>query len=236
NSTISGNRPNGGVGGIDNQGGSTSAVNVKNSIIAGNGNIGSQAVGFSSDLNGTFISQGYNLIGTSGARDTGFTNNVNNDQVGSSATPLDPKLGPLQNNGGSTFTHALLPGSPAIDQGSAATGGKADQRGLPRPDDDPFIPNASGGDGSDIGAFEVQAPTPTPTPTPTPLVCSMGFADCNGNPADGCEINWLTDNENCGSCGRSCSAGTHCSNGGCVANTPSPTPTPIPTCVNVAVP
>lgn len=27
----------------------------------------------------------------------------------------DPKLGPLQNNGGTTFTHALLPGSPAIN-------------------------------------------------------------------------------------------------------------------------
>src|SRR5437879_9956404 len=148
-----------------NQGGSTSAVNVKNSIIAGN--MGTNAAGFSSDLVGTFSSQGYNLIGTHGMRDTGFTNNVNNDQVGGdAAAPLDPKLGPLQNNGGSTFTHALLPGSPAIDQGSAATGGKADQRGLPRPDDDPFIPNASGGDGTDIGAFEVQAPTPTPTPTP----------------------------------------------------------------------
>ena len=30
----------------------------------------------------------------------------------------DPKLGPLQNNGGHTLTHALLPGSPAIDAGN----------------------------------------------------------------------------------------------------------------------
>src|SRR5437667_9128237 len=30
----------------------------------------------------------------------------------------DPMLGPLQNNGGHTFTHALLPGSPAIEAGN----------------------------------------------------------------------------------------------------------------------
>ena len=29
----------------------------------------------------------------------------------------DPVLGPLQDNGGPTFTHALLPDSPAIDAG-----------------------------------------------------------------------------------------------------------------------
>ena len=70
----------------------------------------------------------------------------------------DPLLGPLQNNGGPTFTQALLGGSPAIDQGKAL-GFTTDQRGLLRPADFPGIPNASGGDGSDgsdIGAFESQ--------------------------------------------------------------------------------
>jgi Concanavalin A-like lectin/glucanases superfamily/Calx-beta domain/Right handed beta helix region/Domain of unknown function DUF11/Domain of unknown function (DUF4214) len=71
-------------------------------------------------------------------------------------------------------------------------------------------------------------PTPTPTPTPTPLVCPTGFLDCNSNPADGCEIDGRTDNNNCGSCGNVCPAGTHCSGSGCVAN-PTPTPTPTPT-------
>jgi len=59
----------------------------------------------------------------------------------------DPMLGPLQDNGGPTETHALLPGSPAIDQvpveGCQVT---EDQRGEPRP----------AGDGCDVGAFERQ--------------------------------------------------------------------------------
>jgi CSLREA domain-containing protein len=70
----------------------------------------------------------------------------------------DPLLGPLQNNGGPTLTHALLPGSPAIDKGNSF-GLTTDQRGLTRPVDDSTISNAS--DGADIGAFEVQALVPT---------------------------------------------------------------------------
>ena len=38
-----------------------------------------------------------------------------------------------------------------------------DQRGLPRPVDDPAMANAIGGDGSDIGAYEVQTPAPPET-------------------------------------------------------------------------
>jgi hypothetical protein len=40
----------------------------------------------------------------------------------------DPKLGTLADNGGPTQTHALLPGSPAIDHGNNITGSGADQR------------------------------------------------------------------------------------------------------------
>jgi hypothetical protein len=65
----------------------------------------------------------------------------------------------LQDNGGPTFTRALRSGSPAIDKGSANS--RADQRGFPRPYDDPDIINPIPGDGSDIGAFEVQAPPST---------------------------------------------------------------------------
>ena len=78
---------------------------------------------------------------------------------------IDPVLAA---NGGPTATHALLPGSPAIDRGSAF-GALADQRGLPRPSDFPAIANALGGDGSDIGAFELQAPPPTQPPAPPTL-------------------------------------------------------------------
>jgi len=68
-------------------------------------------------------------------------------------------LGPLADNGGPTPTHALLPGSIAIDRGSSL-GATTDQRGLPRPSNFPEISDKEGGDGSDIGAFELQAPVP----------------------------------------------------------------------------
>jgi hypothetical protein len=63
----------------------------------------------------------------------------------------DPLLGPLADNGGPTQTHALLAGSPAIDQGWC-TG--LDQRGVRRPVNIPHVPNA--GNHCDIGAYEVQ--------------------------------------------------------------------------------
>ena len=71
---------------------------------------------------------------------------------------VDPLLGPLQDNGGPTKTHALLPGSPAMDKGYSS-GSVTDQRGFTRP---VGIANVKGGDGSDIGAFEVQVATGTP--------------------------------------------------------------------------
>src|SRR5439155_18199838 len=71
------------------------------------------------------------------------------DLVGSAAGPIDPKLGPLQNNGGPTLTMALLPGSPAIDAGDNTNAPPYDQRG-------PGFPRIVNGK-IDIGAFEVQA-------------------------------------------------------------------------------
>jgi hypothetical protein len=68
---------------------------------------------------------------------------------------VDPGLDPnLAANGGPTQTHALLAGSVAIDRGNAF-GATLDQRGSTRPSDS-AIANAAGGDGSDVGAFEVQ--------------------------------------------------------------------------------
>ncbi len=54
---------------------------------------------------------------------------------------------------GPTPTHALRFDSPALDAGHCG-GLTTDQRGLPRPIDDPSTLNAEGGDGSDIGAYE----------------------------------------------------------------------------------
>jgi hypothetical protein len=95
------------------------------------------------------ISLGYNISSDDGG---GVLTNAT-DKIST-----DPLLGPLQDNGGPTFTCALLPGSPAIDQGENFSGALYDQRGFGfvRTSDDPSIPNALGGDGTDIGAFEVQ--------------------------------------------------------------------------------
>ncbi len=67
----------------------------------------------------------------------------------------NPLLSPLRRNGGLTATMALTPTSPAIDSGSTF-GQSTDQRGDHRPVDFAGAPNATGGDGSDIGAFEIQ--------------------------------------------------------------------------------
>jgi hypothetical protein len=118
------------------------------------GSVGAEAQG--PDVAGAFISQGHNLVGR-GDGGLGLTNGSNGDLVGTSASPLDPRLGPLQCNGGFTPTHALLAGSPALDQGISC-GLATDQCGRPRVHDYGSIPNAVGGDGSDIGAFEADAP------------------------------------------------------------------------------
>src|SRR5438477_2112730 len=157
NSTISSNTATGGSGPSSNSGGGIAAlgtVNVKNSIIALN-----MASSSGPDVIGNFVSAGFNLIGKSDSGN-GFT--AATDQTGTVASPLDPKLDPnsLQNNGGPTKTIALLFGSPAIDKATSLglTGNlTTDQRGtgFKRAFDDTSIANAAGGDGTDIGAFEV---------------------------------------------------------------------------------
>ena len=49
------------------------------------------------------------------------TTDANGNFIGTSTDPIDPLLGPLQDNGGPTFTHALLAGSPALDAGDPAS-------------------------------------------------------------------------------------------------------------------
>jgi uncharacterized delta-60 repeat protein len=154
NSTISGNSVHGGPGGgIYNASG---IFNVKSSLIAMNtSSVSNQGT----DTGGSFVSAGFNLIRE---KDNGFGFTAATDQTGTVALPRDPKLDPngLQNNGGSTKTIALLAGSPAIDKGSSngLTGQlTTEQRGVGyvRRVDNPAIDNATGGDGVDIGAFEV---------------------------------------------------------------------------------
>ena len=138
---------------IDNTGtdGGDANVTVANSIFEappGQANFSNGSAAF-------FTSEGYNLgndaAGGDGAPGPGGVLSAFGD-----VRNTDPLLAPLQNNGGPTPTHALLPGSPAIDMGKSF-GATTDQRGKPRPFNNPTIPPASGGDNSDIGAFEVRA-------------------------------------------------------------------------------
>jgi hypothetical protein len=99
--------------------------------------------------NPVFQSLGHNLDSDGSS---GWVNGANGDVVGTSGSPINARLGALLDNGGLTLTHALLPGSPALNNGSCANANGAplaiDQRGYPRPQTT----------GCDIGAFENQAP------------------------------------------------------------------------------
>jgi hypothetical protein len=150
---------------------------AKNSIIANNN------ATTAPDCYSTITSEGYNLVGDNS--DCSFTATTG-DQVGTGASPIDPELSPLQDNGGPTFTLALMTGSPAIDAGNPATPGSggdaclgADQRGTTRPD----------GTHCDIGAFEGSVPwvqlAPVNTYTanntsslPGSFLCNQSQPDC----------------------------------------------------------
>jgi hypothetical protein len=104
---------------------------------------------------GTVTSLGYNLS----SDDAGGILTGPGDQINT-----DPLLGPLEDNGGPTSTHELLPGSPAINAGNPSF--------TPPPF---FDQRGSGFDRVvnsriDIGSFEVQEPTLTPTPSVPPTV------------------------------------------------------------------
>ena len=143
-------------------GAGTTALNIGSTILASadpdfnisisNTNGGSAAV----------MSQGYNLSddaagGGTGTAPGGFLNH--SGDIRNTNPLLDPSG--LKNNGGLTPTIALQATSPAIDQGKSNTifAIANDQRGEPRSFDDPNITNASGGDGSDIGAYEADVRT-----------------------------------------------------------------------------
>ena len=122
NVTVSDNTGTAGSGGISNVGAAVTLVNT----------IGANNLG--GDCSGAITSLGHNLDGDGSCGLSGP-----GDLSG-----VDPILGPLADNGGPTFTHALLPASMAIHAGDDTAAPATDQRGFPR-----FGP-------SDIGAFEVQ--------------------------------------------------------------------------------
>jgi len=134
NVTISGNSASDRGGGVATP--HDSLITLKNTILSGN------TAPAGPDCSGMLNSNGYNLI----QRIRGCT--VTGDQT-SNLYGKDPLLGPLQDNGGATFTRALLPGSPAIDSGDTTdrfgNPVSQDQRGVSRPQ----------GPTSDMGAYEV---------------------------------------------------------------------------------
>ena len=115
---------------------------------------------------GSFTSLGHNLIGD-GTDSTGFTDDVNGDQVGTSASPLLPVLAPLADYGGQTMTRPPLLGSPAIDAGDteATEFLFVDQKKDPRRNNDEvdigaaeYIPQLTHAESIDVTAAEVLAP------------------------------------------------------------------------------
>jgi len=187
NSTISGNIANRG-GGVSNgpycgfytHGGSNLSLN--NSLIVGNQaavapeiqNVTDCPSPFGCDPN-TINANNFNLFGSNGNSGvTGFTPGPT-DIVPSVA--LAQILGPLQNNGGPTQTHALVAGSPAIDAGDP--GGCLDNLGtLLLTEQRGFGRHADGNNDAtvrcDIGAFEYGAEfVPVPPPPPPPLAVGV---------------------------------------------------------------
>jgi hypothetical protein len=127
--TITGNTANGvgqmghGGGGLASAPNMSGHVLLRNTLIAGN-----FTASLGPDVIGRVTSLGFNLIGeTDDSLGWGP-----HDRTGDFFAPLDPLLGPLQDNGGPTPTHALLLGSPALDAGDPTLGGSVDQRGTVR--------------------------------------------------------------------------------------------------------
>jgi hypothetical protein len=141
------------VGNTATYGGGITGGTIYNTILAGN-----SASISGPDGSGNITSGDYNLIqNTNGITFIGVTTH--------NATGKSPLLGPLQSNGIERnelpdtvvmLTMAPLPGSPVIDQGYSTF--YDDQRGFPRVYDT-IIPNAAGGNGSDIGAVEINPTT-----------------------------------------------------------------------------
>ncbi len=144
NSTIAGNTSADIGGGIENEG---QSVILKNTIVANN-----------------TAANGSNCYGS--VSDGGSNLQYPTTECGANMPVGDPKLGPLQDNGGSTLTMALQPGSAAIGTGNssickAAPVNNLDQRGTVR--------NTMNDLKCDVGAFEVTlSATPTPTSTVGP--------------------------------------------------------------------
>ncbi|NNJ12715.1 right-handed parallel beta-helix repeat-containing protein, partial [Chloroflexales bacterium ZM16-3] len=124
----------------------TATLAIGNSILATNTDLSGEAADCALGT-ATLNNNGYNLIGD----DTGCSWATGTGDI---VNPASANLGPLQDNGGPTWTQALLTGSPALDAGDGATCAATDQRGLTRPLDG----DNDGAPRCDIGAVEANIP------------------------------------------------------------------------------
>jgi predicted outer membrane repeat protein len=139
NATIDGNTAYYG-GGIYTVTSGTSSTLLRNTIVAAN----VSAYGYADVYGSVGANNSWNnLIGN--GTGSNLVNGVNGNLVGTASSPINPLLGPLQNNGGTTPTQTLLAGSPAVDGGNILFAAATDQRGLPR------VVNGT----IDIGAYQV---------------------------------------------------------------------------------
>jgi hypothetical protein len=141
NATFAYNRADEGGGGICNLAygeTETSSVFLRNTILADTLSAAGDYLS-TNQLGGTNMDLGNNnLI------------EINSGFSGGVVSTADPRLGPLQDNGGPTWTHALFNGSPAIDSGDNTALPATDQRGYPRVADG----NGNGPAIVDLGAVE----------------------------------------------------------------------------------
>ncbi|MCI0680921.1 MAG: hypothetical protein L0Y71_02355 [Gemmataceae bacterium] len=169
--TLSGNRANADGGGIMNSG---TLTMLHSTVTANRADADADGVGVGGGMRlfggtailhhsiaaGNFVAAGATINDGDGSLDpnssfnlvgsglSGVSDGVNGNHVGTLADPIDPRLGPLQDNGGPTLTHALFPDSPARDAGDPNLNPvpKNDQRG-------PGFPRVIAGR-IDIGAVE----------------------------------------------------------------------------------
>jgi CSLREA domain-containing protein len=148
NVTVTQNRANADNSGSNVGGGvanSSGTLTIINSIVAANQRVIPTRPYPTLDVDecaGTITSQGYNIME--------FVN-TSNCTVNGAYSMEDPQLGVLQFNGGPTQTHAIFPGSPALDAGNPA--GCTDDLGAPITTDQRGVHRPQG-PACDIGAFE----------------------------------------------------------------------------------
>jgi len=167
NCTFADNEAGGGIGAaIFTTGAAT--VEFENTLLA------DSALGTNCGGVGFFVSNGNNIDSDSSCGLVGP-----DDQNG-----VDPMIGPLQDNGGPTLTHALLTGSPAIDEGADVFCPGEDQRGVFRP----FDGAGNGTATCDVGAFELTDCNGNGQADALDILDGTS-TDCNGNAVpDDCEL------------------------------------------------